>query len=43
MMALADLEAVEVQARLLRASEWVQDEDGNPVPTFDAIRITIVD
>lgn len=43
MMALADLDAVEVRARLLRPSEWVQDEDGNPVPTFDAIRITIVD
>jgi hypothetical protein len=42
-MALADLDAVEVRARLLRPNEWVQDEDGNPVPTFDAIQITIVD
>jgi RTX calcium-binding nonapeptide repeat (4 copies) len=42
-MALADLDAVEVKARLLRPEEWVQDEDGNPVPTFDAIQITIVD
>jgi hypothetical protein len=42
-MALADLDAVEVKARLLRPDDWVQDEDGNPVPTFDAIQITIVD
>ena len=42
-MALADLDEVEVSARLLHPEEWVQDEEGNPLPTFEAIQITIVD
>jgi len=41
--ALAGADTVNLRARLKRRSTWVQDEDGNPVPTFAASRITITD
>jgi len=42
-MALAGADTVNLRARLKHRSTWVQDEDGNPVPTFAASRITITD
>lgn len=41
--ALADVDSVVISARLLRPETWGQDEDGTPVPTFDAISIEITD
>ena len=41
--ALADVDSVVISARLLRPEMWGQDEDGTPVPTFDAISIEITD
>ena len=41
--ALADVDSVVISARLLRPEMWGQDEDGTPVPTFDAISIDITD
>jgi Ca2+-binding RTX toxin-like protein len=41
--ALADLDSVSLRARLKRPGNWARDEDGTPVPTFGASRITITD
>jgi hypothetical protein len=41
--ALAGADSVTLRARLKRRATWAQDEDGNPVPTFAASRITITD
>ena len=41
--ALGQVDSVVVSARLLRPELWAQNEDGTPVPTFDAISIDITD
>jgi len=40
--ALDDADSVSVTGKLLRPSQWKDDEDGNPVPTIRAKRITVV-
>jgi hypothetical protein len=41
--ALAGADSVSLKAELLRPARWSQDEDGQPVPTFRAIRADITD
>jgi Ca2+-binding RTX toxin-like protein len=41
--ALAGADSVSLKAQLLRPAQWRQDEDGAPVPTFQAGRIDITD
>jgi hypothetical protein len=41
--ALEGADTVSIAARLMRPGMWSQDEDGAPVPTFEAIRIDITD
>jgi hypothetical protein len=41
--ALAGADSVSLKVRLLRPAGWRQDEDGQPVPTFEAIRADITD
>jgi Ca2+-binding RTX toxin-like protein len=41
--ALEGADTVSITARLMQPGRWAQDEDGSPVPTFDAIRIDITD
>ena len=41
--ALGQVDSVVVSARLLRPELWAQNEDGVPLPTFDAISIDITD
>jgi hypothetical protein len=41
--ALAGADSVSLKAQLLRPAGWRQDEDGQPVPTFQASRVDITD
>ena len=41
--AVAGADTALIRARLMRPETWSQDEDGTPVPTFEAIRIDITD
>ena len=41
--AVAGADTVAIRARLKHPGEWGQDDEGNPVPTFTASRITITD
>ena len=41
--ALAGADSVSVKAQLLRPAQWRQDEDGQPVPTFQTSRADITD
>jgi hypothetical protein len=40
---LAGADTATLRARLLRPTEWQENEDGDPVPTFRASRIDITD
>lgn len=41
--ALTGADSVSLKAQLLRPAQWRQDEDGAPVPTFQASRVDITD
>ena len=41
--ALAGADTVSLKARLVRPAGWRQDEDGEPVPTFETSRVDITD
>ena len=41
--ALAGADTVSLKARLERPGQWRQDEDGQPVPTFETSRADITD
>ena len=41
--ALAGADSVSLKAQLLRPAQWRQDEDGQPVPTFQTSRADITD
>ena len=41
--ALAGADTVSLKAQLLRPARWRQDEDGQPVPTFETSRADITD
>ena len=41
--ALAGADSVSLKAQLMRPAGWRQDEDGQPVPTFETSRADITD
>jgi Ca2+-binding RTX toxin-like protein len=41
--ALAGADSVSLKAQMLRPAQWRQDEDGQPVPTFETSRADITD
>ena len=41
--ALAGADTVSLKAQLKRPAQWRQDEDGQPVPTFQTSRADITD